>query len=287
MALMPVAPRAQRGAAGVFDVRDVRRHLRPDGFLRGTHHPAADFLEDVRVFAHRRAHLAFRQTVRAGEIQFKPVHAARLAALDDFNPRVLAIFLHDGGDEHAVGEHVLALLEFVLPNLERPVADQFDVLPADDFLAVAGQELRVTRRDVDDLRGVEADGLGDDRAPAFVERLADDVEIRARRPGADDERIRQFKPIYACGQCWHNLSSGYRISFLLLRRIPQYFHNGKNTNERSIESSVFIKLGFNQVIAAHDGIEPFQRLRAIMETAETVLQSPVPAPTIVQCLESS
>ena len=58
-----------------------------------------------------------------------------LAALHDFDPRVLIIFLHDRRDEHAVGKLVFALLEFVEPDVERPVADQLDVFPADHFLA--------------------------------------------------------------------------------------------------------------------------------------------------------
>ena len=53
------------------------------------------------------------------------------------------------------------------------------------------------------LRGVEADGLGDDRAPAFVERLADDVDVRARRAGADDERIGQLQTVDGGGECGH------------------------------------------------------------------------------------
>ena len=199
MALMPVTPALSTRACRVFDVRDVRRHLRPDRFLCRAHHPADHFAENVGIFAHRRAHFAFGQTVRAGKIQFKSVHAARLAALDDFNPRVLAVFLHDGRDEHAVGKLVFAFLELVLPNLERAVADEFDVFPADDFLAVVRMQFRVTRRDVDDLRGVEAHGFGDDRAPAFGEGLVDDVEIGSGRPGPDDERIRQFEAIYSRG----------------------------------------------------------------------------------------
>ena len=89
IALTPVAAAAQRGAARIFDVRDVRRHLRPDRLLRGAHHPAADFFQDVRVLAHGRAHLALGQSVRAGEIQFERIDARVLAALDDLDPRVL------------------------------------------------------------------------------------------------------------------------------------------------------------------------------------------------------
>jgi hypothetical protein len=76
---------------------------------------------------------------------------------------------------------VLDLLEFVDPGLERPVADELDVLPADDLLAVVRAQPAVAGLDVDDLRGVEADGLADDRPPAVVERLADDVGVRSRR----------------------------------------------------------------------------------------------------------
>ena len=189
---------AQRRARRVFDVRDVRRHLRPERFLRRAFHPAANFFEDVRVLAHRRAHFAFGQTVRAGKIQFKAVHAGRLAALDEFDPRVLVIFFHDARDEHAVGMQIFAFLKFLLPNLERPVADQLDIFPADDF-AARREQFAVTRRDVDDFRRVERNRFRDDRAPAFLKRLADDVEICSRRPGSDDEWIRQFQSVNSCG----------------------------------------------------------------------------------------
>ena len=89
----------------------------------------------------------------------------------------------------------LRFLEFVEPDLERPVADELDVLPADDFLAVAGHQLGVARADVDDLGAVEADGLGDDAAPAFVEGALDDLGVGARRAGADDEGVGELQAI--------------------------------------------------------------------------------------------
>ena len=39
-------------------------------------------------------------------------------------------------------------------------------------LPIAAMQLGVARRDVDDLGGIEADRLRDDRAPAFVEGVA-------------------------------------------------------------------------------------------------------------------
>src|SRR5262249_32727250 len=123
----------QRSAARVFDVRHVRGHFRPNGFLRGTHDPAHDFAKDFRILAHSRAHLALGQTMWAGKIQFECIHSRVLAFFDDLNPRVFLVFLHDGRDEHAVGELVFAFLEFIYPQLERAVADEFDIFPADDF----------------------------------------------------------------------------------------------------------------------------------------------------------
>src|SRR6185436_9659682 len=99
---------AQGRAAGVFDVRDVGRHLRPNRLSRRAHYPTADFVQDLRILAHGRAHLAFGQTVRAGEIALEGIDARGLATLDDFDPRILAILLHDGRDEHPVGKLVLA-----------------------------------------------------------------------------------------------------------------------------------------------------------------------------------
>ena len=60
-------------------------------------------------------------------------------------------------------------------------------------------QFAVTRRDVDDFGRVEADGFGDDRAPAFLERLDDDVQIGSGRSGTDDEGIRQFQSVNGGG----------------------------------------------------------------------------------------
>ena len=88
------------------------------GFLAALHDPTADFPQNVGVLAHGRAHLALGQAVRAGEVQFETIDARVLAALDDLDPRVLAILLHDRRDQDAVGILVLASLEFFEPDLE-------------------------------------------------------------------------------------------------------------------------------------------------------------------------
>src|ERR1035437_10000529 len=56
-----IGPGAEGGAGGVLDVGDVGRHLRPEGYLGGGFHPAADFREDLRALAHGGAHLALGQ----------------------------------------------------------------------------------------------------------------------------------------------------------------------------------------------------------------------------------
>ncbi len=116
---------------------------------------------------------------------------------------ILAVLLHDGGDEDALGVRVLAFLELVDPDPERPVADELDVLPADDLLAVGRVELRVAGRDVDDLRRVEADRLGDDGAPSLAEGTVDDAQVRARGPRPDHEGIGQPETVDGCGQGRH------------------------------------------------------------------------------------
>ena len=103
------------------------------GFRGNVHHPAADLPEDLGIFSHRRAHLAFGQAVRAREVQLEPIDAGFLAAFDDLDPRVASILLHDRGDQDAIGILILAALEFFEPDLERAIADQLDVFPAEDF----------------------------------------------------------------------------------------------------------------------------------------------------------
>ena len=88
------------------------------GFFAACHHPTANLLDDLGIFAHGRAHLSFGQSVRAGKIQLERIDARILATLDDFDPRILVIFLHDRRDQHAVGKLVFAFLEFIQPDFE-------------------------------------------------------------------------------------------------------------------------------------------------------------------------
>src|SRR5262249_42933572 len=169
------------------------------------HDPTGNLFENFRVLAHRRAHFSLGQSVRAGKVQFEGIHANVLTALDNFRPRVAIVFLHDRRDENAVGMLVFALFEFVEPDVELAIADKLDVLPADNVLAIRCVELRVTRRDVDHFRGVEADRFRDDRAPTFAERAGDDVEICPGRAGSDHERVWQFQSIDGGSECWHNV----------------------------------------------------------------------------------
>ena len=122
-------------------------------------------------------------------------HAGVLAAFDDFVPGVFVVFLHDRGDENALGILVLHLLEFIDPGFEAAIGDELDVFPAVDFARLAAAQTGVARLNVDDFAGVEADRFADDGAPAFFERFADDIGVRARRAGADDEGIGKFQAV--------------------------------------------------------------------------------------------
>src|ERR1700730_3044974 len=52
-----------------------------------------------------------------------------LTALHDFCPGVAIIFLHDRRDEHAIWKLIFAFLEFIEPDIEWAIANQFDVFP--------------------------------------------------------------------------------------------------------------------------------------------------------------
>src|SRR5207249_2096077 len=84
------------------------------------------------------------------------------------------------------------------------IADQLNVFPTDHVFAVGAEQFRVARRDVDDLRRVEADRFRDDRTPSFAKRASDDVKICSRRTGADYEWIRQLQSVDCGSECWHN-----------------------------------------------------------------------------------
>jgi hypothetical protein len=95
---------------------------------------------------------------------------------------------------------LLQLGEIVDPVLEGPVADQLDVLEADDLVGRAGPQLGVARRGVDDLRRVEAHGLADHAAPAQIVRAGDDLAVGAGRTRAEHERVVELHAVDGDGQ---------------------------------------------------------------------------------------
>ena len=105
-----------------------------------------------------------------------------------------------------LGILVLASLELFEPDLNGPVANEFDVFPADDFPFVTRVKFAVARGDVDDLRCVETDGLCDDSAPAFAESTVDDVKVRPGRTGGDYEGVWKPKAVDGSGERRHGVT---------------------------------------------------------------------------------
>ena len=99
---------------------------------------------------------------------------------------------------------ILDLLEFIEPDVKGAVADELDVLPTDDLLRLGGSQPRVTGLHVGDFRGIQADGLADHRAPAFVEGLPDDIGVRPRRARRNHQRIGEPYTIDGQTQISHN-----------------------------------------------------------------------------------
>jgi hypothetical protein len=170
-------------------VRDIGGHLGPHRHPGRRHHPAADFLENLRVLPHRRAHAPFRQPMRAGEIAFERINPDRLAAFDDLDPGILAIFLHDGGDQDAVRVLVLDLLELIEPGFKGTIADELNILPANDLLGLGGAQSGIAGIDVDDLGSIQADRFADHRSPSLIKRSGNDAGVCSRRTRSDDEWI--------------------------------------------------------------------------------------------------
>src|SRR6202030_3911592 len=104
--------------------------------------------ENRGIFAHRGPHFSLRQPVWAGKIKLEGIDAGILAALDDFDPRAPPVLLHDRGDQDTLGEGVLAPLEFIEPNREWSVADQFNVLPTEHLILIIGQKLGIAGRNI-------------------------------------------------------------------------------------------------------------------------------------------
>ena len=218
-----LTPGRQRLAARLFDSRDVRRHLGPDGLLRGGHDPFAHFAQQFRILTHGHAHFSLGQAVRTGKVEFEGIHPGLLTPFDDLDPGILVVFLHDRGDEDAFRVGVLGFLEFLQPDGKRPVADQFDVFPANDLRLVLREQLAIARSDIDDLGGVEADRLGNDAAPAFTEGAVDDVQVGPGRAGGNDKRVLEFQSVNGGGKRRHDRASG--AAWVILRCFP-----GKNRN---------------------------------------------------------
>ena len=271
MALMPWQParKAARLGSSIWVMLGVI--LAQTGFLAAPMTQPQTSSKMSQSCAHGRTHFAFRQAVRAGKVQLEAVHPGVLAALDNFDPGVLAIFLHDGGDQDAVGKHVLALLEFVHPNLKRAVADQFDVFPADDLLAVVAHQFGVAWRDVDDFGSVEADGFGDDGAPTFLEGLGDDVQVGPRRAGGDDKRIGQFQSVNGGGKCRHKFGFQFRNGCGNLRQQAASRQN-KNLLLRGIDAlrqqesgylimPRIVRAGLIQASSTHEGTAPLDAIK--------------------------
>ena len=129
------------------------------GFPGRARNPIAHFQENFRVLAHGGAHLAFGKPVRARKVELKTVNSRMFAAFDDLEPCVPAILLHDRRNQDPVGILILASPELFKPDLDRAVADEFDVLPSHDFALVRGVKLSIPRGHVNDFRSVKADCL--------------------------------------------------------------------------------------------------------------------------------
>ena len=136
-----------------------------------------------------RAHFSLWQTVRARHIELKRIASGILAPLDDLVPGVAVVLLHDRGDENPLGILVLYLFEFIDPRLEAAIGNKLDILPTINLTRLAAPQPRVPRLHVDHFARIQADSFADHRAPALLERLADNIRVGPRRSGADYEWI--------------------------------------------------------------------------------------------------
>mmetsp|Transcript_6361 Transcript_6361/g.25874 ORF Transcript_6361/g.25874 Transcript_6361/m.25874 type:complete len:397 (+) Transcript_6361:1035-2225(+) len=162
-------------------VGDVGGELHDDGQLRVLLAPRGDPLDVLRHLAHGRAHAAFAHAVRAAEVQLHAVGAGVGHALKNRLPARLVHRHHQRDDHGPVGEIALHAADLVEVDLQRPVADQLDVVEADDA-AVGAPERGIARAvDVDDRR-VLAERLPDHAAPAGLEGAAH-VDLLVGRRG--------------------------------------------------------------------------------------------------------
>src|SRR2546426_3555860 len=162
---------ADRAAAhgsqrGFLDVGNVRRHLGPDGNLRDFGHPACDLFGQIWMFAHLRSHLAFGHAMRAREVELECIHARVLDHARQFLPAALFILFHDRGYQHMIRILLFDLAKLVEPDFNRAIGNQLDVFEANDLAGSSRSQFPVTRNDVDNLGGFQANSLCDRAAPA-------------------------------------------------------------------------------------------------------------------------
>src|SRR5262245_35199635 len=133
--------------------------------------------------------------MRAAQVELEAIDAGCLYLAYDLLPRLLAVLLHDRGDQHLVGIVLLELTQIVEPVAVGAIADQLDVLKADHFLTRAATQLRVTRSGVDHLARVERERLAHHAAPTEVVAACDHLAVRSRRSRAEQERIVELHAI--------------------------------------------------------------------------------------------
>ncbi len=108
----------------------VGRKLGDNGYGSGFHDPLNYHACNFRVLTNGSAHATFGHAVRAAEVEFEPMCAGVLHLFYEFVPTVFIVVRHERNNHCMVGKFFEYFTNFFKVNVERTVADEFDVVEA-------------------------------------------------------------------------------------------------------------------------------------------------------------
>jgi hypothetical protein len=124
------------GAASRYDRVYVGGQFGDNGNGSHLHHPFHHEACDFWVLANGGAHSSFRHPVRAAEIKLQSMGAGIFYLFDQLVPALPVIIRHQRDDHRPVGEEADTFPDLPEVDLQRPVADQLDIIQAHDTAAV-------------------------------------------------------------------------------------------------------------------------------------------------------
>ncbi len=181
-----VGAAGDRRAGRVAHVGDVGGQLHDHRNVRGLFDPARDLGDEFGILTDGGALPALRHPMRAAEVELDAVDRHRLHCAYELVPALARALGHERGDDRAVGIGRFAFGDLAQVDVERPIADELDVVHPDHPVR-ARIEPAEARGDVDDR--FEADCLPHRAAPTGGERAHHLIAGVRRRRRREPKRV--------------------------------------------------------------------------------------------------